>query len=1077
LAARVHIVCGPLAAANTQRLLARCQEAKASPANSLWLVPTRRFAAATRPALNNLATVLTLQQLADEVVRANDSAARPLSRAQQRLLIEDVIADLHAQGKLPLYQRMIDRRAFPEQVLGMIQELRQSGASPEKLKTAMAAGDDRCQQWAVIYDAYHRRLKRFNLYDEDARVAYCLELLCSGRRAPFASFRVAYVDGFAEWTQTQHRLLEAMVGWLEELWISLPGESGDERAELFARSRSALAGIAAMGAVTEKPAEINESNQPAGLLHLQRQLFRRRREVERSSDAAGLMCIEAPGLVGEARMVAREIRQLLDGGAAPDAILVAMRDIKPNADLLQEVFHEYDIPVDVEGAEAIGRNPAIAVLLRTLRLADDDWPFAAVTAVLRSNYFRPSWPEVVAEPEVAQHSEALLRLLGEPRGRDAYLKAVRHWTEKVHPGWEDEQAEESRRKRMHDLAKRCSPFLERFFRVWDDAPERGTLAQLTSWLRQLAETLGIARAAAEDERDAAALTKLNDELDRWAELHGKLHGERPIDFRQWLRILTAITAAASIARTPRSGGRVKLLSAKLACGLPVDYLFLIGLGERGFPDLAPPISLLDDQHRQDLNGPGIPLSTAAERLSGEMLLFYRLVSAPRRLLVLSYPAVDEKGQKQLPSSFLASVHDCFKPVAIKVQQRKMLIDGYDRDQPLSSAEKRVWAALTLRAAPEENVSKLAGHDILANLQAARQLVQARFTQADFTRFEGALTNPAILGDLEQRFGPDRILSPTALENYIACPFKFFFHYVLGLEPLEEPVEQIENTARGLAFHRALSRLHKSRRASGDHRPDDLLDGQLSAELQRAIDEQASRSSPAGEVLWKIEGQRLQRYASRYHGHWLEFVAGWQKRGVEPRPEFFEVSFGLPPEEGEVPQQPLVIAMDGVEVRISGRVDRVDVAELPDNQGVGFWIMDYKTGRGSRYTGTDLQEFRKLQLSLYALAAESVLLRDRQARPLGMAYWLVLESGVKMALPSSRQQTAWFDEPEAWQKVRQVLQRWVVELVSGIRRGAFPLKPRSHDCTATCDFSEICRINQVRAVVENKLWQLPLPTMD
>jgi hypothetical protein len=56
-------------------------------------------------------------------------------------------------------------------------------------------------------------------------------------------------------------------------------------------------------------------------------------------------------------------------------------------------------------------------------------------------------------------------------------------------------------------------------------------------------------------------------------------------------------------------------------------------------------------------------------------------------------------------------------------------------------------------------------------------------------------------------------------------------------------------------------------------------------------------------------------------------------------------------------------------------------------------------------------------------------------------------------------------------------RWVVELVRRIRQGQFALKPRSDDCTRTCDFSQICRINQVRAVVEKKAWRLELPTCE
>ena len=49
---------------------------------------------------------------------------------------------------------------------------------------------------------------------------------------------------------------------------------------------------------------------------------------------------------------------------------------------------------------------------------------------------------------------------------------------------------------------------------------------------------------------------------------------------------------------------------------------------------------------------------------------------------------------------------------------------------------------------------------------------------------------------------------------------------------------------------------------------------------------------------------------------------------------------------------------------------------------------------------------------------------------------------------------------------------MVTLVGTIRQGAFPLAPRSEQCTQTCPFGPVCRITQARAV--GKVWDLPLP---
>jgi hypothetical protein len=223
------------------------------------------------------------------------------------------------------------------------------------------------------------------------------------------------------------------------------------------------------------------------------------------------------------------------------------------------------------------------------------------------------------------------------------------------------------------------------------------------------------------------------------------------------------------------------------------------------------------------------------------------------------------------------------------------------------------------------------------------------------------------------------------------------------------------------------------------------------------------------MLWRLEGQRLLRSTERYRAQWQRFLEPWLEAGVVPRPHDFEVDFGMASEVSAVSARPLVIRANGIEVRIGGRIDRVDVADLED--GAGFWVIDYKTGRSSNYNSPDLREFRRLQLTLYALAVEQVLLADRKARPLGLAYWLVADSGPKVVLPH-RDQLTWFRENEKWSKVREQLQEWVTTLAASIRKGAFPLEPRSATCTQTCDFAEICRITQLRHT--EKQWLLPLP---
>jgi ATP-dependent helicase/DNAse subunit B len=1093
MAAKVHILCGPAGSGKTGRLLERYREVVAQAIGAaLWLGPTRRGVESVRerlvPASGALLApnLITFQEFAEEVIRVNEPTSRPLANVQRRLLADTLVADLHARGELSHFARVVDTRGFSEGVFGLLAELKRNEIWPAQFaRAAYARGcpeplaartirgrriSSKDRQCARIYARYQRLLIRHQLFDLEGRFWYARDLLARGCRRPFESVRAVFVDGFTDFTRTEREILESLCSWVRELWVTLPEEPGDERAELFTKPRATLERMEPLRPRIEHLARASAEMLPAGLAHVERQLFRPPRAICRSDNADGIRCLEAPGMLGETRLLAREIKVLLVAGTPAEEILIAVRDVVSYADLVREVFGEYGIPVDVEGAEPLHRSPTVATLLRALRLPDEDWPFAGLTALLRSGFLRPSWSEVTADPEVAGQAEVLLRLLGEPRGRASYLNAVRRWAREKPKGLEDEAAEESRRQRTHELAIRCQSFLERFFQAWDAAPSQSTLAEHTAWLGQFATDLGIPDAATPGSREAQALDRLWKGLAEWNRLEREVHGTaRRYPRTQFLRMLGALTAETGLARTPRGPGRVRVLSAALARELDVPYLFVMGLGERSFPRLTPPEPFFDEQERQAFKQVGLDFLCLGDRMPDEMLLFYQLVTRARRQLTLSYPAVDDKGQHLLPSSFLSALFDCFTPDAILRQQQRMLIEGYGQAEPRSFAEYRVSAALRIKDGfplPDGLPS-----DLRANLAAAAEMYRLRMRTAEYNPYDGLLRHPMVVGELAQRFGPEKVFSPTALEQYIACPFRFFLGNVLGLEPLEEPTETIEVTRRGQAFHRALSRLHTGLKKAGVEGPTDAVDAAVLARLAEAVEEDAARApSPASQMLWRLEGKRLEQSAARYREHWRNFIGPWLPHGTAPRPHFFEVDFGLPGADGKPGADPLIIRTDGVEVRIRGRIDRVDIADLPD--GVGFWIIDYKTGRSQHYTAKDLQEFRKLQLTLYALAVEQVLLAGQQARPLGMAYWLVTENGPKIALPG-RNTVLWLEETAAWREVRERLERWVASLVADIRQGYFPLHPRSDDCTQTCDYPEVCRIAQARSA--GKVWErLTLP---
>jgi RecB family exonuclease len=1115
MSATVHLVAGPPGADCTGRLAAAFRDAAtAALGAALFLVPTRRHAERVRDRLATPALlaphVYSIQSFADELVRSSDPHLRPLADPDRRVLLDAVLAELRDAGELPYFAAVADTRGFADAAAGYVAELKRAGVDLRMLLKATPnrpAGDPtRHAQATRVFDKYQRRLAKLHRLDPDDRLGRAAALWADGRRGPFAAVTAVFVDGFTDLTPPERALLDALRDTAEHVWLGLPDGDG----EAFAGPRALREWVSnpvggrtlfnQWDLVTEEVAA--DADQPAGLRHLGRVLFAEgnpspgpspkrggeKNSVTESSPpprsgegdggrGLGIHLIEAPGQLGEARLVARHVHTLLAAGTPPDRVLVAARDLDPaSAALFAEVFDEYDVPHELEGADPLARVPAVAFLLRAWRLADDGWPFAGVAAVLRSGYFRPNWPEAKADPEVPAKAEALLRVLGETRGREAYLAAAHAWEHTPPDPLEDEHAEEPRRRRKQRLARRCRPFLERFYKVWDRFKPSGSAEAVVGWLAAFADDIGLSRAAADDPRDAAGLDRFWRDLGRWARA-GDGGTRKTVRADRFARVLGALAAVPCRAKSDRGPGRVRVLSAETAAGLDCDYLVLTGLGEGSWPDLSPPRSLLDDAERDRLRAAGFALPDPAGRLAAEQLLFLRLATAPRRGLVLSYPAVDGRGQPLLMCSFLRDLLACFPEGAVPATRQRMPVEGYFDREPLSAAELRVQ--LTGRAggvsplipAASGGLRPPLAPDLLDNLARARAVADARFRAAAFGPYDGELRHPAVTAELARRFGPACVFSPTALETYVACPFRFWLEHVLRLEVLEDPTEEVEHTRRGAAFHRALARLHKwvkemvPRALDAAELPNEVGD-ELLRRIDEAVEEYAARSpGVATRELWRLEGERLKRAARKYRDHWQAFREPWRKPGAAPVPHQFEADFGVP--------EPLVIQVGDVEVRIGGRIDRIDVTEIGNE--IGFWVIDYKTGKAANYTGAQVERFERLQLPLYAVAAERVLFKGRPARPLGLAYWLVTDTGPKPVLPSGKRAVlAWLADAGRWPRFRAQLEAWVAELAGHIRAGDFPLAPRSEHCTDTCGFGPVCRIAQGRGV--GKVFPLPLPVV-
>ncbi len=325
-----------------------------------------------------------------------------------------------------------------------------------------------------------------------------------------------------------------------------------------------------------------------------------------------------------------------------------------------------------------------------------------------------------------------------------------------------------------------------------------------------------------------------------------------------------------------------------------------------------------------------------------------------------------------------------------------------------------------------------------------------------TEFDGNLSSVAGEANFSLSLTGNSI-SPTSLETWAACPFRYFLSRVLHLSALEDPEEEtgISKLNRGNLMHEILEEFlkdaNKTKTLPDPGQPWSSESAHRLREIARGVFEKYESSGITGKpLLWQIERQNILSDLDIFLGKDAELRARYGSAVSIPEPSFGGKGEGW---------QAAVDEATGISFR--GWIDRVDL----DSSGSPALIVDYKTGKSGSYTkslNTDpIDKGKRLQLGAYSLAAKQ---QFPQAQTVPAIYWFVTGEGEFKTEPSEP-----FDinRPETLTRFRE----GITAITAGIRSGVFPANPGGErsglnpkgpgeNCNH-CDFNTLCPRRQFR----------------
>jgi len=970
---------------------------------------------------------LTLHDLARELSqpRAQENKLKPLSDVTRGPLM---LRAVELAGPLQYFSELAAREGFRTAAQRTLDELRGAGITAEDLRKA--AGKMRPLRLEIL----HKKLldlaaiwSALNTLMSEHRYADQITLLELACKSDDIGNTPLIIYGIDELTALEMRFASSLIE-KRPASVYLPYRNTPSFAwvkPLFEFFQSA--GFSPLTLHSPDP------NTPSSRDRIQRGLFDDNFSDENPSPAndSSFLVLSAPTRDREAEEIIRETLYSPLAETCPHRrIGILLRQSDPYVNLLRDEMSNAGIEGYFHKCRTLGETSVGRAFRSLSSLLDEKFRRADVMEFLLSSPVK--WPSELGDfsalPPAALWNQFSL-LAGVTSGADFWSDGLRRLKNKFL--LEQERAEEDEETvavhaehiaRLEDMQNYAEYLFSRLREV----------NRFSTWLKKTDALWSLFANLVETDEESAAL---QDELARAEELDDFGVPPRGENFSSFIHTVLATPAARE--------GRFQVHEPTVATfreaqGVCFDEIFIPGIVEKEVPRPVYQDPLLSDEDRELLEnmigGRDKPSIPRHKRLrERETFAFHCAINSAKRRIAASYPRRDTAGSRdRLPSVYLLKIIEA-------TTGRFTDYAAFDRFFAEDNAGRRLPAGrlhenkMARAATPFQfHIARLAealrAHSILPAADMlhdhpflAHGLIaeKRRFHEREFTQYDGLIERDDLRRRLSSLLGV-KPFSPTRMETYATCPFRYFAQHLLELNPVEEPLDvaPITPLARGSLVHKILEHFYRDEDAAGRIPLKAGAEKRLAVAAEREFARFARENVTGPALLWRIEQKKIL-------GYLLDFIAQEIEAPTRFVPKHFEYRF----EFAWASDPPLVFR---------GQMDRVDIS---DDGYMLVW--DYKTGspKPGMKSGS-LLGGRALQLPIYRLAAEAAF--GYQAENAAYRYLADKAQGKIIEYTTAH-----------WQKGHDAFAQSIRTIAAGITRGKYYPFPESARTCESCPVKTAC----------------------
>lgn len=772
---------------------------------------------------------------------------------------------------------------------------------------------------------------------------------------------IIYIDEFVGFTPQEYKVISKILQVAKQVNVTVCTnsliESKNKESDIFYTNKKTVSKLINLanieGIQIEKPVYLDKSNRfkNTELQHIEENLYKTPYK-KYIGEVNNINLFLSSNSYSEIEHIAGKIIELVrDNGIRYKDISIITKSTDSYSSLVKAIFDKYDIPVFIDEKKDLSQNILIKYILAILDIFANNWSFESVI-----NYIKLGFCDIT--------NEDIFKI--ENYARKWGIKYNKWYSS----DWKisDEDIQELNRLRIIIV----QPLLE--FKKNLDCEKN--IKKLTKVLYQFLIENDIKNKLIEKTRNSEELK--SEYISSWNLLMEILDqivlifGNNEMNFEKYSQTLKIAFSKNDLGAIPASQDQVVLGDVNRSRSKKTKVIFIIGLNDGVFPSINRQEGFINDNDREVLKSKGIELAkTTKENIYEENFNIYKAFTTAEEKLYLSYSSTANDGTALKPSTLIYKIKKMFP----KLQEQSDII----HKENIITNRKATFEQLLSNLRDFEDgktinpiwfeIYKIYKEDVEWN-ERLKDAVEGK----NYTNIPKKITKE----NLEAMYGNTIFTSISKLEQYRKCPFSFYLKY--GLNINEKDTFQIQNIDTGTFMHDVIDSFF-GKIQDENISIKEIEDDELERIIKEIIEEKLKLSKNyifTSSAKFRTLTSRLIRVLLKSMKYIVESI---QKSD-------FEV-LGHEIEFGKVGGYPAIEVQldDGKRVKITGKIDRVDV--LKTNDGLYVRIIDYK----SSVKDIDIDEVMaglQIQLLTYMDAVTKI----QDFMPAGALYFNLIEPIIK-----------------------------------------------------------------------------------